>query len=43
MTLPHPVAFALTVLSWLAVFICLAMYGAVWLVAAALRLVVGTR
>lgn len=39
MTLPHPAALAMTVLSWIAIFVALAVYGCARLMAAALRMV----
>jgi hypothetical protein len=41
MHLPHPAAAAMAFLSWVAILLTLALYGTMWLVVSALRLVVG--
>lgn len=43
MTIPHSMAVLCWFVSWVAIFACLALYGTIWLVASALRLVVGQR
>lgn len=43
MTIPHPVHVLLWFLGWVAILGTLALYGTVWLVASALRLILGPR
>lgn len=43
MTIPNPVHVLLWFLGCVAIFVTLVLYGTIWLVASALRLVVGPR